>query len=337
MQWADRKSPLRILLLLAAMLAAGWALGLYLCRCGDAPKGDVEPIAPEKMAELTANLRAHVHVLAGEIGERNVFQPHNLQKAADYLENFWRNLGYEVTRHVYDVRGVRSANIEISRRGAKNPDEIVLVGAHYDSVWGCPGANDNGSGVAAMLEISRAFLKISPKRTVRFVAFVNEEPPFFQTAQMGSRVYARDVRKRGDNIIAMLSLETIGYYNDEKNSQKYPPLFNFFYPDRGNFIAFVANFGSRPLLQRAVRAFRAHSDFPVECVSTFASVPGVDWSDHGSFWREGYQAFMVTDTALYRYPYYHTDWDTPDRVDYESLARVTDGLVAVVRELVGKP
>jgi hypothetical protein len=165
------------------------------------------------------------------------------------------------------------------------------------------------------------------------VAFVNEEPPFFPFGEMGSRVYARAARARGDDIRAMLSLETIGYYSDEPGSQRYPPFFRWFYPDRGNFIGFVANFSSRALMRNAVAAFRAASDFPVEHVATFGWIPGVDWSDHRSFWQQDYPAIMVTDTALYRYPYYHSAQDTPDKVDYERLARVTEGLRAVVRAL----
>lgn len=161
---------------------------------------------------------------------------------------------------------------------------------------------------------------------------MNEEPPFFETAEMGSRVYAKMARERGD-VRAMLSLETMGCYSDKPGSQHYPPLFRWFYPDRGNFIAFVSDLRSRSLLQRAVAVFRANTDFPVECCATFAAVQGVDWSDHGSFWREGYRAFMVTDTAPYRYPHYHTEDDTPDKVNCEALARVTEGLCGVVATL----
>ncbi|MDH3407214.1 MAG: M28 family peptidase, partial [Gammaproteobacteria bacterium] len=168
---------------------------------------------------------------------------------------------------------------------------------------------------------------------VHFVAFVNEEPPFFKTENMGSQHYARAARANNEDIRAMLALETIGYYDDAPGSQQYPPLFSLFFPDRGDFIGLVSNFSSRQLLRRAVTAFRAASDFPLEYVSTFGWVPGVDWSDHGSFWNEGYPAIMVTDTALYRYPYYHSAQDTPDKLDYVRLARVSTALVAVVEAL----
>jgi hypothetical protein len=158
------------------------------------------------------------------------------------------------------------------------------------------------------------------------VAFVNEEPPFFQTELMGSRVYAKACRERGEDIRAMISLETMAYFSDEPGSQKFPAaLFKLFFPSRGNFIGFVGNFQARGIIQRAAAGFRGATDFPLECCATFGGIAGIGWSDHGSFWREGYRAFQITDTAPYRYPYYHTSEDTPDKVNYEKLARVTRG------------
>ena len=271
-------------------------------------------------------LEAHVTRLAGEIGERNVFRPEALAAAARYIEEEWRRQGYEVTRLAYTARGVESLNLEVTRSGRRFSEQILLVGAHYDSVRGSPGANDNGTGVAALLELSRLFARASPERSLRFVAFVNEEPPFFNSGSMGSMVYARAARERGDDIRLAISLETLGYYSEEPGSQRYPPLFRYFYPDRGNFIAFVSNFRSRSWLKRAVRAFRASSDFPLESVASFEFVPGIGWSDHLSFWRQGYRGLMITDTAPYRYPHYHLPSDTPEKIDYSSLARVTEGL-----------
>jgi hypothetical protein len=254
-------------------------------------------------------LERHVAQLAGEIGERNVYRYEALAAAADYIEACWAEQGYAVTRQEYLAYGVTCANLEVTCPGRTRPDEILLIGAHYDSVPGSPGANDNGSGVAALLEISRLFAALSPATTLRFVAFVNEEPPFFLGKEQGSLVYAKAARARGDDIKLMVALETIGYYDETPRSQHYPPFFSWFYPDRGNFIGFVSDFGSRGPMRRAARAFRAHSPFPLEHVATFRGVPGVGWSDHWSFWQEGYRAFMVTDTALYRYPYYHSPGD----------------------------
>ena len=281
-------------------------------------------------------LRAHVEALAGEIGERNVFRPRALADAADFIANEWRRQGYEGVPQTYDCPGLPCATLEIARRGTRRPEEIVLVGAHYYSVIGSPGADDNASGVAALLAMSRRFAEAAPARTVRFVAFVNEEPPLYFTRDMGSDVYARAARARGDDIRAMLALETIGYYSEAAGSQHYPPFFRFFFPGRGNFVAFVSNLRSRRLLRRTVAAFRAGSDFPVERLATSGLVPGVAWSDHHSFWREGYPALMVTDTAFYRYPHYHSPHDTPDKLNYGALARVAEGLANAVEVLAAE-
>jgi Zn-dependent M28 family amino/carboxypeptidase len=278
-------------------------------------------------------LRACVLTLAGDIGERNVFRPHALGRAASFIVEEWRAQGYEVASQVYAVRGLPCANLEVARRGSAQPERIVLVGAHYDSVLGSPGADDNASGVAALLALSRHFTAAAPASTVRFVAFVNEEPPFFLTEAMGSAVYAARARARGDDIRVMLSLETIGYHTEAPRTQRYPPLVGLRRPDRCNFIAFVSDLGSRRLLRRAVESFSAHSDFPVERLAAPALIPGISWSDHRSFWRQGYRALMITDTAFYRYPHYHTPGDTPDRLDYKALARIVDGLAATVAGL----
>ena len=278
-------------------------------------------------SEVTPNdLRKHVYTLASDIGERNVFRPQALHAAEEYITRTWQEQGYSVTRNTYDVIGVQCANLEITCPGNGESKELILVGAHYDSVKGCPGANDNGSGIAALLELSKLFAQTDPKVTVRFVAFVNEEPPFFSWGQMGSTVYAKSARQRGDRIRFMVSLETIGYYSDTVGSQRYPPLFKYFYPDRGNFISFVSNLRSRGVMRKAVRAFRRDSTFPSEYVATFSWIPGVSWSDHLSFWKQNYRAFMITDTAFYRYHYYHTAEDTAEKLRYEPFAQCCTGL-----------
>lgn len=285
------------------------------------------------MTATALNLEMHVRKLASEIGERNVFRFPALNESANYIRRQWTEQGYDVLPQSYEVEGVPCENLEVTRWGLSRRQQIVLIGAHYDSVEGSPGADDNASGVAALLEISRCFASITNERTVRFVAFVNEEPPFFYWRQMGSMVYARAARKRGDDIRLMMSLEMLGYYDTRPNSQRYPPLLKFFYPDRANFIAFVSNLRSRRQMRRAVSSFRAYSDFPLEHIATLGIVPGVAWSDHLSFWRQGYPALMVTDTAFYRYPHYHTARDTPDNLDFEALARVTDGLCKTIAAL----
>ena len=190
--------------------------------------------------------------------------------------------------------------------------------------------------VAALIEVARALRGARLARTVKLVAFVNEEAPFFFWGEMGSKVYARAARRRGDEIRVMLSLEMLGCYEDAPGSQAYPPLLKWFYPGRGNFIAFVSNLGSRRALREAVEAFRAHSDFPAPSLAAPAWVPGVAWSDQLSFWRAGYRAVMVTDTAFYRNRHYHRATDTPARLRYPEMARVVEGRGATVAALAGE-
>ncbi|MGZ8144242.1 MAG: M28 family peptidase [Methylosarcina sp.] len=278
-------------------------------------------------------LRSHVEELAGAIGEHNIFHPEALQAAADYIASEWRRQGYSVGKQSYRVKGVECSNLEVNCPGKTPGGEIILLGAHYDSVFGSPGANDNGSGVAALLELSRLFKEAPPPVSLRFVAFVNEEPPFFTWGQMGSMLYAEEARQRKDPIRFMISLETIGCYSNRPGSQNYPPGLKYFYPDTGHFIAFVSNFDSRGVMRRCVDAFTAVSDFPLESIAAPAVVPGVSWSDHQSFWRHGFKAFMITDTAFYRYPYYHTAKDTPDKLDYIPFAKMTNGLYSMLNAL----
>jgi Zn-dependent M28 family amino/carboxypeptidase len=201
-----------------------------------------------------------------------------------------------------------------------------------------PASPRRPTGVAATLALARRFAAAKPARTLRFVAFVNEEPPCFQTDTMGSAVYAKACREAGDDVRAMVSLETLGCYFDAPGWQQYPaPGLSLAYPSRGNYVAFVGNSASKALVREAVGTFRAHCAFPSEGTALPEWVPGVGWSDHWAFWREGFPALMVTDTAPFRYAEYHTARDTPDRIDYERLARVVSGLVHVVGRLAAPP
>jgi len=294
----------------------------------------VTPITDESEADrLSEALRQHVRVLAGEIGERNVFRPTALRSAAEYITAAWQVQGHDVAAQRYTVRGIECANLEVSVSGTMPGGGVLLVGAHYDTVRGSPGADDNASGVAALLEIGRLLRIEAPTHTVRCVAFVNEEEPFFFLGEMGSLVYARAARGRGDRIRLMLSLEMLGCYRDEPGTQAYPPLLRRFYPDRGNFLGFVSNLRSRMQLRELVRAFRSVSDFPAEAAALPWWVPGVALSDQSSFWRQGYPGVMVTDTAYLRNPRYHTHRDTPETLDYPRFARATLGLAGALRLL----
>ena len=202
---------------------------------------------------------------------------------------------------------------------------------------GTPGANDNASGIAALIEMVRIFSDTRPACTVRFVAFANEEPPFFWSKNMGSMVYARQCRKRGDDIAGMISIETIGYYSDAGKTQRYPFPLNYFKKNqRGNFIAFISNLSSKQLLDTSMQSFRQNSDFPLDGMALPAIVPRVVSSDHSSFWRQGYRAIMVTDTARFRYPYYHTQQDLPDKMDFIRMSMVVSGLEKVIEGLANR-
>jgi hypothetical protein len=275
---------------------------------GSSYSGPLE-YSPEER-ELAARLRAHVEVLAAS--PRDV----DLERPAKYISSQLDQPQFQ--QFMSGGRAVR--NIETGQ----GP---LVVGAHYDSVLGSPGADDNASGVAVLIELSRMGLP------ARFVAFANEEMPYFQSDEMGSYVWASRARFRKDEVKAMLSLEMLGFYRDIPGTQQYPPPLSFFYPDRANFIAFVGDIGARSLVRKSVYAFRGGTKFPSEGVAAPAFIPGVTWSDHWSFRSQGFPAIMVTDTAFNRYPHYHLPTDTPEKLDYQRMAKVTMGLAAVIREL----
>jgi Zn-dependent M28 family amino/carboxypeptidase len=314
-------------LLLAALLYA-------TSMPGHSYRGELPASTPE-LRELSVRLRAHVSTLAGEIGSRSVSSKGHLDAAREYLATTLRPLRTGPSRLTFEdvgAEGDHAQNVIFEVPG-KDQGSIVVVGAHYDSTDAGPGANDNGSGVAATLELAARFARTPASSNVRFVFFVNEEAPYFQNPGMGSLVNAERARRRGDSISAMLSLETLGYYSEEPGSQHYPFPIGLFYPSRGNFLGFVGDLGSRSLVRKAIAAFRAAEPFPSEGAALPATFPGIDWSDHWSFRRAGYPAIMLTDTALYRDPNYHQPTDRPEQLNYDSLARVTRGVEAIVREL----
>jgi hypothetical protein len=334
--WRERVWRTKRQLLLYAglvVLSAGF-VGFTIVMPGRSYHGALPPLSAAAQ-EVATRLRSDVAILVGPSGDRSQRSPGTLERAGATIEAALRENGFAFTRLPYDSHGVRVENLEATLVGRSNSNEIVVIGAHYDTAAGGPGADDNASGVAAMLAIARSLSasKHAPARTVRFVAFVNEEPPFFWNEAMGSLVYAKTCKARGDVVTAMLSLETLGYYRDEPGSQKYPPVVSWFFPDRGDFVAFVGNLGSRGVVHDAIGTFRKSAAFPSEGAALPSFITGVGWSDQWSFWQVGYPGVMVTDTAPFRNPHYHQAGDTPDTLDYERLARVTEGLVEVVKKL----
>lgn len=287
---------------------------------------------------LAQRLRHHVAMVASE--EHNIRTHAALEAAARYLEAELTSYGYTVQRQEFDASRQKVRNLLVTLPSQKAPGKrLLIIGAHYDSAHETPGANDNGTGTAAVLELARSLKGLGETATsdVMFALYTNEEPPYFKTRLMGSRVHAEALKAANAPVQAMLSLETMGYFSDEAGSQKYPWPLNRIYPAQGDFIAFVGTAADLGLVRKSVKSFRTHASFPSEGIAAPRFVPGVDYSDHAPFIDEGYPALMVTDTAPYRYPHYHTRQDTPDKVDYERLARVVRGLEGVVRDLATQP
>jgi hypothetical protein len=272
----------RILFYGTILLGAWWWM---LRMPGRSAEGPLPPLS-EGESRLASQVRRDVQALAADIGERNI--PDNsqhLDAAADYIERAFRAAGYVAQSKPYRIGVHICRNIEAELRGGARPDEIVVVGAHYDTVPGSPGADDNASGIAAVLALARTFARSPTRRTLRFLAFANEEPPWFWQAEMGSLVYAKECRARHDRIVAMLSLESVGFYSDAPRSQTYPVGLGILYPATGNFVAFIGNVTSRPLVHRAIAAFRATNALPTIGAGAPNAIPGVGWSDHWALRR----------------------------------------------------
>ncbi|MBI4682532.1 MAG: M28 family peptidase [Nitrospirae bacterium] len=288
-------------------------------------------------ADIQNNLRKTVNVLAGEIGSRGYLQINELNRAIDYITSELSDYGYSVFNQPCDYKGLTYKNIYVEKKGINVPEEILVVGAHYDTVTGTPGADDNASAIAGMLELARLLAGKPLRKTVHFVAFTLEEPPLFRSKFMGSYVYAKSLHQAGRDIKGMICLEMIGYFSDEPDSQLLPLSFlKWLYPDKGNFITLISNLQSKGFLNRVKGGFKEGTDLPVESLSTVFIVPGVDFSDHRSFWKFGYNAVMVTDTAFYRNPHYHGGGDGPETLDYERMAEVVLGLKSAIEVVAGE-
>jgi hypothetical protein len=337
-----RKVLVIALLVLAIVAAAVYGAVFYLTGMpGRSHRGPLPPLTAEEQA-LVPLLERHIAAIASR--EHNVAHYDELEKSARYIETALEAYGYAVNRQVFDAddvrsgpRSVRNIEVVIEPRDPGPATETLVVGAHYDSAIGAVGANDNGTGVAAVIELARLLgdLKGTTTRRIRLALFVNEEMPYFRTPEMGSWQYAAALAARNERVVAMYSLETIGWYASEPGSQRYPFPFGLLFPDRGDFLAFVGMLDARPLLRASIGSFRAHTKFPTIGGVAPAFIPGIDFSDHWAFTDHGFPAIMLTDTAPYRYPHYHTLRDTPDKVDADKLARVVKGIERMVRDAAG--
>lgn len=283
--------------------------------------------------ELAESLKSHVSMLSETIGERNYLKYDNLQKTAEYIAAEFNKFGYMSTQQVFQIEDKKYKNI-IARRSSALADKTLVIGAHYDSATGTPGADDNASGVAVLLEIARYFQDKQVDFNMEFVAFTNEEPPFFRTEDMGSKRYANEKKDNNEKLLGMICLEMLGYYSEKKGSQQYPiGLLKLFYPSRGNYIAFVSNSSSSDFKNLVVKGFKKNSKFKVRTLTAPSFVTGVDFSDHQSFWINGYKAIMVTDTAFYRNKNYHTAADTIETLDFKKMSEIAEGLIKAVENL----
>ena len=348
------RSSARILVLL---FSTGLLLSSVGCRATTFRPAD-DFVAPPPDLSLEARLRHHVEVLAGEIGERHCYRPENYERAAAYTEGAFIEAGVPAVRQEVAVPegepflcGPTTAfNIVATIPGKTLPSEILVVGAHYDTKvatphWhdhgppeperpGTPGAHDNATGVAGLIEVARALADEPLDRTVIFVAYANEEPPFFRTDSMGSRVHARSLAEDPERTVtAMVCLEQLGCFSRTEGRKRRWWVGLFGLNDRTDYIAFLCNPGSRRVAKEAARVFVETAPIPVKVMPVPRVSDAVAWSDDSSYWEHGIPAFSVCDTAYLRNDHYHELTDTPDTVDYPPMAEVVRGCIALVRAL----
>lgn len=315
--------------LLLALLAAGHQ---YMVRCEATWHGPPLEDGME-LGALEERLRDDVAYLSRTLGPRNPSHPAALAAAESWIRERWRSQGYRVRSQTLVVDGVETANLEVEIPGRRSASEIVLVSAQYDTWPDSPGANNNGSGTAVLLQLGELLRDAGPDRTVRLVAFTVQEPPY---NELGSQLYAARSRRRGEDIRVMLSMDAIGLYRHESGSQRLPFPFSHLYPDRGDFLAFIGDLGTRARVVEATRGFKKGSAFPIEAGAVPRWVEGAAWSDHESFWNVGYPAIQITDTGAFRSPSHTTPEDTMEKIDFRALARVTLGMYGAVRELASE-
>ena len=277
------------------------------------------------------NLQTDVRILSETFAPKGDSAAENLRKKAAYLKQEFEKTGASVSEQSFYVNGIEYRNV-IASFGEDSPEKIV-VGAHYDTAGGFPGADDNSSGVAAILELSKIISRQKRTKPIELVAFALEEPPYFGTSQMGSYFYAKSLREHNRQIRLMICLEMIGYFTDEPNSQDYPVSWlTLLYPPTGNFITVVGNFANGLATRGIKNEMSAASNLPVYSINAPTFVEGIDFSDHRNFWQFGYDAVMITDTAFYRNKNYHTAQDTMGKLDFDRMARVVDAVFQLIRE-----
>jgi len=314
-----------VLLFIVFLFFSYW----YMMKCEGNWKG--EPLEKQMKAELSKmkkGMELDIEYLQ-KLGPRNSENDTSykqLRQSEEWIREKWESQGYTVKKQTFSYTGKEYSNLEIEIKGRIAPSEIIIVSAQYDTLPDSPGANNNGSGLAILFQLSQLLRKHNPERTLRLLNFVNEEDPFFGTEMMGSYQYAKSCRQRVEDIRVMLSLDALGVYKDEPGSQRLPFPFSIFYPDRGNFLAFIGNLQSRKYMVEVSKGFKKGSSFPIKVGVAPEWAKGAAWSDHSSFWKFGYPGIMVTDTGGFRSPYHTTKEDTMEKLNFEAMSRIVIGM-----------
>lgn len=290
--------------------------------------GNEQVTVDQTAVKLTAErLETHVRILSEDFAPRDYKHPENLAKSANYIRSQWEGMGLQTEEQNFIVDGKPYKNIITHfPAGTDDVKGKLVLGAHYDAAWNFPGADDNASGTAGLIETARLLKANPPNRPITLVAYSLEEPPFFGSENMGSYVHAKSEKDAGSDIDLMISIEMIGYFSDEKGSQEYPlRLLELYYPDQGNFIGIIDRMTSDR--GRAVKKqMRKHISVPVHSINAPIIVQGIEYSDHRNYWEFGYDAIMISDTSFYRNKAYHKETDTADRLDYYKMAHVVHGI-----------
>ena len=331
------RALIKVLSISALSLIGFLCFGLWIMvKCDGKWRGEpLEKYKPADLIEIKKGLERDVAFMQA-LGPRNSENGEAYEKlrlCEAWIRQRWQSQGYAVNTQTFRFEGREYSNLEIELRGRVSPSEIIIVSAQYDTLPDSPGANNNASGVAILLALSRLFKNSAPDRTLRFINFVNEEDPFFDTESMGSYQYAQRSRRLGEDIQVMISLDTLGIYKDTPGSQRLPFPFSSLYPDRGNFLALIGDFSSRKHMVAATRGFKKGSSFPIEAGVIPKWVESAGWSDHLSFWKFGYPGIMVTDTGGFRSPYHTTKEDTMEKLNFEAMARIVLGMHCSIQEL----
>jgi len=321
-----------VLLFIAFLFLSYW----YMMRCeGDWKREPLEKQMKTELSEIKKGMKTDIEYLQ-KLGPRNSENDTSykqLRQCEEWVRQKWESQGYIVKKQTFSFDGKEYSNLEIEFKGRIAPSEIIIVSAQYDTLPDSSGANNNGSGMAILFQLSQLLKKHTPDRTLRLLNFVNEEDPFFGTEKMGSFQYAKRSHQLRENIKVMLSMDALGIYKEEPDSQKLPFPFSVFYPNRGNFLAFIGNLHSRKYVIEATRGFKKGSSFQIQAGVAPEWAKGAAWSDHSSFWKFGYPGIMVTDTGGFRSAYHTTKEDTMEKLNFEAMSRIVIGMYTCVVHL----